>query len=64
MDLTQAQREAVYAEINQVANAVIAGLYGNGKARIIALTKAGYDYDIVQAVVNYKLRMYSTVESV
>lgn len=31
---------------------VIAGKYGNNNARKQALTKAGYDYDTVQGIVN------------
>ena len=37
---------------NKVANDVIAGKYGNGDARKEALKKAGYDYSIVQGLVN------------
>ena len=36
----------------QVAYAVIRCDYGNGQARINALTKAGYDYDKIQRLVN------------
>ena len=39
----------------ELANEVIAGKWGNGNARKTALTKAGYDYDAVQAIVNQKL---------
>lgn len=38
--------------IDQVARDVIAGRYGNGTARKNAITKAGYDYNAVQARVN------------
>lgn len=38
-----------------VVNRVIRGDYGNGKARVKALTKAGYDYATIQGLVNYKL---------
>lgn len=39
-------------DIEKVAKEVIAGKWGNGSARIHALTKAGYDYDTVQTKVN------------
>ena len=39
----------------KVANDVISGKYGNGEARIKALTKAGYKYATVQSIVNNKL---------
>ena len=38
--------------IEDVAKEVIAGKYGNGEARKIALKNAGYDYAAVQARVN------------
>ena len=38
--------------IDQIANEVIQGAWGSGAARKTALTKAGYDYDEVQARVN------------
>lgn len=38
--------------LDQVAHDVIAGKYGNGEARKNAITKAGYDYNAVQARVN------------
>lgn len=38
--------------LDQVARDVIAGKYGNGEARKNAITKAGYDYNAVQARVN------------
>lgn len=38
--------------IEEVAKEVIAGKYGNGEARKIALKNAGYDYTAVQARVN------------
>ena len=36
----------------QVAYAVVRGDYGNGQARVNALTKAGYDYNKIQRLVN------------
>ena len=38
--------------IDQVAHEVITGIWGDGEARKAALTKAGYDYNAVQARVN------------
>ena len=42
----------VTKSIEEVAKEVIAGKYGNGEARKIALKNAGYDYAAVQARVN------------
>ena len=36
----------------QVAYAVVRGDYGNGQARVNALTRAGYDYNKIQRLVN------------
>lgn len=41
--------------IDQLADEVIAGKWGNGEERKNRLTKAGYNYDAVQAKVNQKL---------
>ena len=38
--------------VNTLAHEVIAGAWGNGEVRVNRLTKAGYDYDAVQARVN------------
>ena len=38
-----------------IASEVLAGKWGNGEARKTALTKAGYDYEAIQAIVNDKL---------
>ena len=38
-----------------IANEVIAGKWGNGADRKNRITKAGYDYNAVQAIVNKKL---------
>lgn len=38
---------------NNVAGQIIRGNYGNGAARVKALTEAGYDYAAMQKVVNY-----------
>ncbi len=39
-----------------IADEVIAGKWGNGIARRKALIKAGYDYSLIQQIVNEKLR--------
>jgi len=44
---------------NDLAEEVIAGKWGNGSARVKNLTDAGYDYDAVQEMVNYKLGVSS-----
>jgi hypothetical protein len=45
----------------QVAYAVVRGDYGNGQARINALTKAGYDYNKIQRLVNGLVGGYDKV---
>lgn len=42
-------------KLNKVATEVIRGNYGNGYARVKALTKAGYDYASVQSIVNNRI---------
>lgn len=52
--------------VETLANEVIAGKWGNGEDRYNRLTKAGYDYNAVQARVNELLtpkKQYYTVES-
>lgn len=44
------------ADLTKVARDVINGKYGNGKERIDKLTKAGYNYEEVQRVVNSLLK--------
>lgn len=39
----------------EIANEVIAGKWGNGDTRKIALQNAGYDYNAIQSIVNQKL---------
>ena len=39
----------------EIANEVIAGKWGNGDARKVALTSAGYDFSAIQSIVNEKL---------
>ena len=56
--------DAITSEINtiprktdeQIANEVIAGIWGNGQQRKEKLTAAGYDYNKIQDLVNKKLR--------
>lgn len=43
------------ATLSKIADEVIAGKWGNGTARQIALTRAGYDYAAIQKLVNQKL---------
>lgn len=43
------------ASVDEVANQVIAGAWGNGDDRVARLRGAGYNYDEVQAAVNRKL---------
>ena len=46
--------------IDEIAKEVIAGQWGNGDTRKIALTNAGYDYNAIQSIVNAKLSGNST----
>ena len=39
----------------ELANEVIAGVWGNGSERKTRLTNAGYNYDVIQGIVNQKL---------
>ena len=41
-----------YVSVDTIAREVIAGKWGNGETRKKLITKAGYDYDTVQAKVN------------
>lgn len=38
--------------VKEIAQEVIAGLWGNGEERRRRLTEAGYDYDVIQQAVN------------
>lgn len=40
----------------EIAKEVVAGKWGNGNARKTALTKAGYDYNAIQTLVNKLLK--------
>lgn len=48
--------------IDQIANEVIAGQWGDGADRKKRLTDAGYDYNVVQNAVNAKLKKKSNEE--
>ena len=41
----------------EIANEVIAGIWGNGSDRKTALNNAEYNYDIIQGIVNQKLKV-------
>lgn len=47
---------AITKSNEELAKEVIAGKWGNGSARKIALTKAGYDYKAIQSLVNKLLK--------
>lgn len=49
--------------VSEIANEVIAGVWGNGDARKNALEAAGYNYSEVQAAVNAKLSGSGTTTS-
>ena len=42
--------------LEEIAKEVIAGKWGNGNERKLALTKAGYDYSTIQSLVNKLLK--------
>ena len=48
--------EPVLKPLKEIANEVIAGKWGNGNQRKTALTKAGYNYKDVQALVNKMMK--------
>ena len=52
---------------DQIANEVIAGMWGNGDDRKQRLTSAGYNYTVIQAIVNKLMgankAVYYTVRS-
>lgn len=51
------EQEATKKTVNEVAQEVLKGLWGNGANRERKLTAAGYDYDAVQAEVNRILKV-------
>lgn len=52
-------------DLNTIADEVINGLWGNGEERKNKLTKAGYNYNEVQNIVNSKLKNNKTnIESI
>ena len=52
---TKPQPKPVTKTVDQLADEVIAGQWGNGSDRKKRLTAAGYDYNAVQKVVNQKM---------
>ena len=42
--------------LEEIAKEVVAGKWGNGEERKMALTKAGYDYNTIQSLVNSLLK--------
>lgn len=50
--ITTEEKKTTLLPVDEIADEVIAGKWGNGSARKEALEKAGYDYDTVQARVN------------
>lgn len=50
-------------DLNTIADEVIAGKWGNGEDRKNRLAQAGYNYSEVQALVNQKLNVTSTVSN-
>lgn len=54
---TPAPAPSTGKSLDQIANEVIAGQWGNGNDRRNRLQSAGYNYDEVQALVNQKLGM-------
>lgn len=51
IDLTEEAKKK-YQELFDVAHRGVLGDFGNGEARIVALTNAGYDYAEVQGIIN------------
>ena len=49
---TKTTNEAPKKSVSELAKEVIDGKWGNGEARKVALTNAGYDYTAVQNEVN------------
>lgn len=47
---------------DEIADEVIAGLWDNGVARKEKLTRAGYDYYVIQKIVNEKLGLTQTIK--
>ena len=55
-NLTVCDRKEGLKSNSVVADEVIDGLWGNGEDRKNKLTKAGYNYEAIQAIVNKKLK--------
>ena len=54
--LTTYDKEDILKSNSVIADEVIDGLWGDGEDRKIKLTKAGYNYKTIQAIVNEKLK--------
>lgn len=50
--LNNSKPTVIKKTINEIVNEVLAGEWGNGTERKTRLTKAGYDYDVIQREVN------------
>lgn len=55
-DLTVYDEKVSFKSNSIIADEVISGLWGNGEDRKNKLTKAGYNYKIIQSIVNDKLK--------
>lgn len=55
-DLTEYDIKDDFKFNSVIADEVIDGLWGDGEDRKIKLTKAGYNYETIQAIVNEKLK--------
>jgi hypothetical protein len=54
-DTSQKPQNATKLSEEEIALQVINGMWGNGKERQQRLAEAGYDYDVIQKIVNKKL---------
>lgn len=55
-DLTEYDIKDDFKFNSVIADEVIDGLWGNGEDRKIKLTKAGYNYKVIQSIINEKLK--------
>lgn len=58
----KAEAKPVLKSVEEIANEVLNGVWGNGENRKLALAKAGYDYEDVQDKVNELLNLKSATE--
>lgn len=62
---SQVEDKVVNKKSNEeLANEVIAGKWGNGQERVEKLTKSGYDYNVVQKIVNNKMKNKTKVNDI